>query len=64
VSQSYLYLPQSFMGMVWHQQLVAAEDATVGVVAAGADVGAGTDVVKVITINKSVGMVVNFLCLR
>jgi hypothetical protein len=36
----YVYLPQSFKGMVWHQQLLDVDAAAVGVVA-GAGVGAG-----------------------
>jgi hypothetical protein len=57
-------LPQSFPGIVWHQQLLVAAEATVGVAGAGVDAGAA--VVKVIAINKfrMVGMVVVFLCLR
>jgi hypothetical protein len=34
------YLPQSFKGIVWHQQLLAVDAAAVGVVA-GAGTGAG-----------------------
>jgi len=56
-----VYLPQSFMGIVWHQQLVAAMDAAVGVVGAG--VGAGADAVRVSATNKfrMVSMVINLL---
>jgi hypothetical protein len=35
-----VYLPQSFMGIVWHQRLAAADAAAVGVVA-GAGAAAG-----------------------
>jgi hypothetical protein len=49
------------MGIVWHQQLVAAMDAAVGVVGAG--VGAGADAVRVSATNKfrMVSMVINLL---
>jgi hypothetical protein len=55
----FIYLPQSFIGIVWHQQLVAAV-VTVGVVAA---VGAGADAVRVSTNHKfrMVIMVVDLL---
>jgi hypothetical protein len=56
----FIDLPQSFIGIVWHQQLVAAV-VTVGVVAAG--VGAGADAVRVSTNHKfrMVIMVVDLL---
>jgi hypothetical protein len=36
-----VYLPQSFMGIVWHQQLLVAADAAAVGVVASAVVGAG-----------------------
>jgi hypothetical protein len=51
-------LPQSFPGIVWHQQFAGAE-AAVGVVGVG--VGAGAEAVRVSTTKKfrMVSMVVN-----
>jgi hypothetical protein len=53
-----VYLPQSFTGIVWHQQF-AGEEAAVGVVGLGA--GTGADPVRVSTTNKfrMVSMVVS-----
>jgi hypothetical protein len=57
---SLIYLPQSFNGIDWHQQLLVAA-AAVAVVGAG--VGAGADAGRVSTINKLImlSMEVNLL---
>jgi hypothetical protein len=54
-------LPQSFPGIVWHQQFAGAEAAAVGVVGVG--VGAGAEAVRVSATNKfrRVSMVVSLL---
>jgi hypothetical protein len=50
----FVYLPQSFIGIVWHQQLLEAEAAAVGVAA-----GAGAGEIRESTNAKRVSMGVN-----
>jgi hypothetical protein len=57
-----VYLPQSFPGMVWHQQLLVVDVAVgAGVVVGGVD--AGADAFRMITNNTSrmLVMMVNLL---